>query len=82
MANISQHEVGPVQGDSLNTREDRDATGLGAVAETAETALAEPSLQELLMQPAIEMQFLEASSDFLDGGNGLYWPEFPLHFPE
>lgn len=76
--NVSlQHDLGSVQVGNVN-REEGDVAGLGVVAETAETALAEPSLQELLMQPAIEMQFLEASSDFLDGGNGLYWPEFPL----
>ena len=71
-----------IQVDGLLSREGRSATGSGVVAETAETALAEPSLQELLMQPAMELQFLEPSSNFLDGGHGLYWPEFPLHFQE
>ncbi|KAK4180236.1 fungal-specific transcription factor domain-containing protein [Triangularia setosa] len=56
-----------------------DMSGLSEV--TAETALAEPSLEEFLMQPAMGMQFLEdpSSSDLLfQQGGGIYWPEF--HF--
>ncbi|EAQ88432.1 hypothetical protein CHGG_05051 [Chaetomium globosum CBS 148.51] len=71
--------LGPMQVGDLS-REERGAAGLGIMIETGETALAEPSLQELLMQPAMEMQFLEPSSDFFDGGHELYWPEFPLQF--
>lgn len=67
---------------SLGAREKGQSVLMGVGVETAETALAEPSLQELLMQPAIEMQFLEPTPDFLDWGSGLYWPEFSLHFQE
>ncbi|KAK0634158.1 fungal-specific transcription factor domain-containing protein [Immersiella caudata] len=45
-------------------------------AVTAETALAEPSLQQLLMQPTVDMQFPESGFDLFSEENGLYWPEF------
>jgi len=58
--------------------EERDPGGFGAgaAAVTAETALAEPSLQELLMQPTSEMQFPDSGFDLFNDGNGLYWPDF------
>jgi proline utilization trans-activator len=43
--------------------------------ETAEMALAEPSLQELLTQPVADLQFLE-SLELFDDSQGLYWPDF------
>ncbi|KAK0665467.1 fungal-specific transcription factor domain-containing protein [Cercophora samala] len=62
--------------------EERDhMADMNGLEVTAETALAEPSLEEFLMQPAMGMQFLEdpASSDLLfQQGGGIYWPEF--HF--
>ncbi|KAL2262970.1 hypothetical protein VTK26DRAFT_8759 [Humicola hyalothermophila] len=50
----------------------------GAATVTGETALAEPSLEELLMRPAIEMQFPDTGFNlFIGEGDGaLYWPEF------
>lgn len=41
---------------------------------TAGMALAEPSLEELLAQPVLDLQFLDAS--FYDDMQGLYWPDF------
>nr|XP_036577946.1 fungal specific transcription factor domain-containing protein [Colletotrichum truncatum]KAF6785076.1 fungal specific transcription factor domain-containing protein [Colletotrichum truncatum] len=41
---------------------------------TGGMALAEPSLEELLAQPVLDLQFLEAS--FYDDLQGLYWPDF------
>ncbi|KAI8208772.1 hypothetical protein K4K52_001113 [Colletotrichum sp. SAR 10_76] len=41
---------------------------------TAGMALTEPSLEELLAQPVLDLQFLEAS--FYDDHQGLYWPDF------
>ncbi|KAF6838629.1 fungal specific transcription factor domain-containing protein [Colletotrichum plurivorum] len=41
---------------------------------TAGMALTEPSLEELLAQPVLDLQFLEAS--FYDDMQGLYWPDF------
>ncbi|VBB86200.1 Putative protein of unknown function [Podospora comata] len=62
--------------------EDRDQMpDMGGLEVTAVVALAEPSLEEFLMQPAMGMQFLEdpSSSDLLfQQGGGIYWPEF--HF--
>ncbi|KAK4445293.1 fungal-specific transcription factor domain-containing protein [Podospora aff. communis PSN243] len=46
------------------------------IAFTAETALAAPSLQQLLMQPTVDMQFPESGFDLFSEENGLYWPEF------
>ncbi|GAB1315545.1 hypothetical protein MFIFM68171_05755 [Madurella fahalii] len=70
------HEAGAVTVQAGGAGE-RDGTmpALG-VGVTAETALAEPSLQALMMQPTTGMQFLEPGSSWLDEGNGLYWPEF------
>ena len=72
--------LGPTQG------EERDPSGFGfggggaaaaaAAAVTAVTALAEPSLQELLMQPTSEMQFPDSGFDLFSDGIGLYWPDF------
>ncbi|KAK3990400.1 fungal-specific transcription factor domain-containing protein [Cladorrhinum sp. PSN332] len=46
--------------------------------QTAETALAEPSLQELLMQSTAmtEMQFLDSGIGLFGDEGELYWPEF------
>ncbi|KAK2005808.1 fungal-specific transcription factor [Colletotrichum eremochloae] len=41
---------------------------------TAGMALTEPSLEELLAQPVLDLQFLEAS--FYSDQQGLYWPDF------
>ncbi|KAI3529766.1 fungal specific transcription factor [Colletotrichum filicis] len=41
---------------------------------TAGMALTEPSLEELLAQPVLDLQFLEAS--FYDDLQALYWPDF------
>ncbi|KDN61626.1 putative fungal specific transcription factor [Colletotrichum sublineola] len=41
---------------------------------TAGMALTEPSLEELLAQPVLDLQFLEAS--FYNDQQGLYWPDF------
>lgn len=41
---------------------------------TSGMALAEPSLQELLAQPVLDLQFLEGSA-YDDFTQGLYWPE-------
>ncbi|KAJ3528095.1 hypothetical protein NM208_g10371 [Fusarium decemcellulare] len=41
---------------------------------TAGMALAEPSLQELLSQPVLDLQFIDASM-YHDGSQGLYWPD-------
>ncbi|KAF6828320.1 fungal specific transcription factor domain-containing protein [Colletotrichum plurivorum] len=41
---------------------------------TAGMALAEPSLQELLAQPMLDLQFIDASI-YNDGAQGLYWPD-------
>ncbi|WYZ37971.1 hypothetical protein EsH8_II_001477 [Colletotrichum jinshuiense] len=42
---------------------------------TARMALSEPSLQELLAQPILDLQFIDASI-YNDGAQGLYWPDF------
>lgn len=42
---------------------------------TAGMALAEPSLQELLAQPVLDLQFIDASL-YDDYSQGLYWPDF------
>ncbi|KAK1958843.1 fungal-specific transcription factor domain-containing protein [Colletotrichum sublineola] len=42
---------------------------------TAGMALNEPSLQELLAQPLLDLQFIDASIHN-DGAQGLYWPDF------
>ncbi|KAM7191621.1 Fungal specific transcription factor domain containing protein [Naviculisporaceae sp. PSN 640] len=76
-----------VQGESVTTTSVTDTapvrhseavitSGINATAETAEAALAEPSLQEFLLQPAVEMQFPDVTFDLFTDGNGLYWPEF------
>ncbi|KAK1716104.1 hypothetical protein CaCOL14_009186 [Colletotrichum acutatum] len=49
----------------------RPGTGTGT---TAGMALTEPSLEELLAQPVLDLQFLEAS--FYDDLQALYWPDF------
>ncbi|KAM0490622.1 hypothetical protein ACHAP8_011392 [Fusarium lateritium] len=41
---------------------------------TAGMALSEPSLQELLSQPVLDLQFIDASM-YQDGAQGLYWPD-------
>ncbi|RSL47265.1 hypothetical protein CEP53_009999 [Fusarium sp. AF-6] len=41
---------------------------------TAGMALSEPSLQELLSQPVLDLQFIDASM-YHDGSQGLYWPD-------
>ncbi|KAF4446755.1 hypothetical protein F53441_9689 [Fusarium austroafricanum] len=41
---------------------------------TAGMALSEPSLQELLSQPVLDLQFIDASM-YHDGAQGLYWPD-------
>ncbi|KAK4187649.1 fungal-specific transcription factor domain-containing protein [Podospora australis] len=48
---------------------------------TAGTALAEPSLEELLLQPSETLEMMELPGtpgfdDLFGGENGLYWPEF------
>jgi hypothetical protein len=55
------------------------ARGDAGVAVTAETALAEASLQDLLMQPAVDMQLPDAGFDLFTSEDGLYWSE--LDFP-
>lgn len=53
------------------------ATSMSAGDQTAEAALAEPSLQEFLLQPAIDMQFPDVTmEDFFSEGDGLYWPDY------
>ncbi|KZL63284.1 c6 transcription factor, partial [Colletotrichum incanum] len=56
-----------------------DAVTLGqpfqAQNTTAGMALNEPSLQELLAQPILDLQFIDASI-YNDGAQGLYWPDF------
>ncbi|KAK1978299.1 fungal-specific transcription factor domain-containing protein [Colletotrichum cereale] len=56
-----------------------DAVTLGqsfqAQNTTAGMALNEPSLQELLAQPVLDLQFIDASI-YNDGAQGLYWPDF------
>ncbi|TEA17097.1 putative transcriptional regulatory protein [Colletotrichum sidae] len=47
---------------------------LAAQNTTAGMALAEPSLQELLAQPILDLQFIDASI-YNDGAQGLYWPD-------
>ncbi|KAK2054377.1 fungal-specific transcription factor domain-containing protein [Colletotrichum caudatum] len=42
---------------------------------TGGMALNEPSLQELLAQPLLDLQFIDASIHD-DGAQGLYWPDF------
>ncbi|KAK1589804.1 uncharacterized protein LY79DRAFT_688536 [Colletotrichum navitas] len=42
---------------------------------TAGMALNEPSLQEPLAQPLLDLQFIDASIHN-DGAQGLYWPDF------
>ncbi|EEY22974.1 conserved hypothetical protein [Verticillium alfalfae VaMs.102] len=42
---------------------------------TAGMALTEPSLQELLAEPFLDMQFIDASV-YDDYSQGLYWPDF------
>ncbi|KAK4039006.1 fungal-specific transcription factor domain-containing protein [Parachaetomium inaequale] len=56
----------------------REPAGDG-VAVTAETALAEASLQDLLMQPTVGMQLPDAGFDLFASEDGLYWSE--LDFP-
>ncbi|KAF7561858.1 hypothetical protein G7046_g2287 [Stylonectria norvegica] len=41
---------------------------------TGGMALSEPSLQELLAQPVLDLQFIDASI-YNDGSQGLYWPD-------
>ncbi|KAF5025161.1 hypothetical protein F66182_2737 [Fusarium sp. NRRL 66182] len=41
---------------------------------TAGMALSEPSLQEILSQPVLDLQFIDASM-YHDGSQGLYWPD-------
>ncbi|WDK08838.1 fungal specific transcription factor domain-containing protein [Colletotrichum graminicola] len=56
-----------------------DAVTLGQPFQTQHTtagmALNEPSLQELLAQPLLDLQFIDASI-YNDGAQGLYWPDF------
>ncbi|GKT46351.1 uncharacterized protein ColSpa_06532 [Colletotrichum spaethianum] len=56
-----------------------DAVNLGQPFQTQNTtagmALNEPSLQELLAQPILDLQFIDASI-YNDGAQGLYWPDF------
>ena len=47
---------------------------LASETETAGMALSEPSLQELLAQPVLDLQFIDASM-YHDGSQGLYWPD-------
>ncbi|CAM1501485.1 Fc.00g034690.m01.CDS01 [Cosmosporella sp. VM-42] len=47
---------------------------LTAETATAGMALSEPSLQELLAQPVLDLQFIDASM-YHDGSQGLYWPD-------
>lgn len=47
---------------------------LTAANPTAGMALSEPSLQELLSQPVLDLQFIDASM-YHDGSQGLYWPD-------
>ncbi|KAK7429421.1 hypothetical protein QQZ08_004013 [Neonectria magnoliae] len=58
-----------------------DSSALGALdvghafaGATAGMALSEPSLQELLSQPVLDLQFINASM-YQDGSQGLYWPD-------
>lgn len=41
---------------------------------TAGMAICEPSLQDILAQPIIDLQFIDASM-YHDGAPGLYWPD-------
>lgn len=41
---------------------------------TAGMALSEPSLQELLEQPMLDLQFIDASL-YQEGSQSLYWPD-------
>ncbi|KAI8722716.1 Zn(2)-C6 fungal-type domain-containing protein [Fusarium sp. LHS14.1] len=47
---------------------------LTAANPTAGMALSEPSLQELLSQPVLDLQFIDASM-YHDNAQGLYWPD-------
>ncbi|KAH7009938.1 fungal-specific transcription factor domain-containing protein [Ilyonectria destructans] len=58
-----------------------DGSSLGALdvgaafaGATAGMALSEPSLQELLSQPVLDLQFINASM-YQDESQGLYWPD-------
>ena len=56
---------------ALDTIDVESFAGLNA---TAGMALSEPSLQELLSQPVLDLQFIDASM-YHDGCQGLYWPD-------
>ncbi|KAH7126141.1 fungal-specific transcription factor domain-containing protein [Dactylonectria macrodidyma] len=56
---------------SLGTLDVGAAFAAGA---TAGMALSEPSLQELLSQPILDLQFINASM-YQDESQGLYWPD-------
>ncbi|EFQ25330.1 fungal specific transcription factor domain-containing protein [Colletotrichum graminicola M1.001] len=66
-------EGGPGVGLGLGTVPPQSGPAIPAHA-TAGMALTEPSLEELLAQPVLDLQFLEAS--FYDDLQGLYWPDF------
>jgi proline utilization trans-activator len=67
-ARLTSHASG---GDARAGTTDRFWTAV-----TTETALAEPSLQQLLMHPTVDMQFPESGFDLFSEENVLYWPEF------
>ncbi|EWZ38918.1 hypothetical protein FOCG_08754 [Fusarium oxysporum f. sp. radicis-lycopersici 26381] len=54
--------------------QDTGLLGLDVLNPTAGMALSEPSLQELLSQPVLDLQFIDASM-YHDGAQGLYWPD-------
>lgn len=54
--------------------QDTGLLGLDVLNPTAGMALSEPSLQELLSQPVLDLQFIDASM-YQDGAQGLYWPD-------
>ncbi|KZL70569.1 fungal specific transcription factor, partial [Colletotrichum incanum] len=64
---------GPGVGFGLGSMSSQSGPSLPAHT-TAGMALTEPSLEELLAQPVLDLQFLEAS--FYDDLQGLYWPDF------
>ncbi|TIC95126.1 putative transcriptional regulatory protein C3C7.04 [Colletotrichum higginsianum] len=75
----SSSSAGVVFSDAAGSTFIGDAVTLGQPFEaqntTAGMALNEPSLQELLAQPLLDLQFIDASI-YNDGAQGLYWPDF------
>ncbi|KAK6222559.1 fungal specific transcription factor [Colletotrichum tabaci] len=75
----SSSSAGVVFSDAAGSAFVGDAVTLGQPFEaqntTAGMALNEPSLQELLAQPLLDLQFIDASI-YNDGAQGLYWPDF------